>query len=85
MVTAPANRLDPPLLGETLDSAVETLGGLPNRASINLDCGYHSKATKALLENRGLIGVIFKKGKPDPTVTWETVGRGADQLLAQRT
>jgi IS5 family transposase len=66
VVTAPANRHDSPLLGETLDAVVETLGGLPDRASIHLDRGYDSKATNELLENRGLIGVISEKGKPAP-------------------
>jgi DDE family transposase len=66
VVTAPANRHDSPLLGETLDAVVETLGGLPDQASIHLDRGYDSKASKVLLENRGLIGVISEKGKPAP-------------------
>ena len=66
VVTAPANRHDSPLLGETLDAVVQTLGGLPDRASIHLDRGYDSKVTKELLENRGLIGVISEKGKPAP-------------------
>jgi hypothetical protein len=50
----------------TLDTVVETLGGLPDRASIHLDHGYDSKATRELLENRGLIGVIWEKSKPVP-------------------
>ena len=50
----------------TLDAVVETLGGLPDRASIHLDRGYDSKATRELLENRGLIGVIWEKCKPVP-------------------
>jgi hypothetical protein len=66
VVTAPANRHDSPLLGETLDAVAETLGGLPDRASIHHDRGYDSKATKELLENRGLIGVISEKGQPAP-------------------
>jgi hypothetical protein len=36
------------------------------RASIHLDRGYDSKATRELLENRGLIGVISGRGKPAP-------------------
>ena len=50
----------------TLDTVVETLGGLPDRASIHLDRGYDSKATRELLENRGLIDVIWEKSKPVP-------------------
>ena len=49
-----------------LDTVVETFGGLPDRASIHLDHGYGSKATRELLENRGLIGVIWEKSKPVP-------------------
>ncbi len=55
VVTAPANRHASPLLGETLDAVVQTLGGLPDRASIHLDRGYDSKVTKELFENRGLM------------------------------
>ncbi len=33
-VTAPANRHDSPLLGATLDAVAESLGGLPERASV---------------------------------------------------
>ena len=66
VAAALANRHRSPLLGETQDAVVETLGGLPDRASIHLDRGYDSKATRELLENRGLIGVIWEKSKPAP-------------------
>jgi hypothetical protein len=49
VVTAPANRHASPLLGETLDAVVQTLGGLPDRASIHLDRGYDSKVPKSFL------------------------------------
>ena len=49
-----------------LDTVVETLGGLPDWASIHLDRGYDSKATRELLENRGLLSVIWEKSKPVP-------------------
>jgi transposase len=62
VITAPANRHDSPLLGETLDTA----GELPEHSSVYLDRGYDSKVTTELLEHRGLIGVISKKGKPAP-------------------
>ena len=55
VVTAPANRHASPLLGETLDAVVQSLGGLPDQASIHLDRGYDSKVTKELFENRGLM------------------------------
>ncbi len=65
VVTAPANRHDSPLLGETLD-ALEALGPIPEQASIHLDRAYDSKITREILERRGLIGVISEKGKPAP-------------------
>ncbi|MGI8860052.1 MAG: IS5 family transposase [Rubrobacteraceae bacterium] len=65
-VTAPANRHDSPLLAETLDAVSEALGGLPERASIHLDRGYDSKATRERLRARGLLAEIPKKGKPAP-------------------
>ena len=48
-VTAPANRHDSPLLGATLDAVAESLGGLPERASVHLDRGYDSDATRERL------------------------------------
>jgi IS5 family transposase len=66
-VAAPANRHDSPLLAPTL-GALETLG-VPEWASVHLDRGYDSKATRRLLEDRGLVGVISKKGKPSPLGT----------------
>jgi IS5 family transposase len=64
-VVAPANRHDSPLLDATLD-ALEPLGELPDRASVHLDRGYDSKATREKLEARGLSGVIAERGKPAP-------------------
>ena len=63
-VAAPANRHDSPLLAPTL-GALETLG-VPEWVSVHLDCGYDSKATRRLLKDRGLVGVISEKGKPSP-------------------
>jgi len=65
-VTAPANRHDSPLLTETLDSVSEVLGELPERASIHLDRGYDSEATRERLRARGLLAEISEKGKPAP-------------------
>jgi|SRR5215207_8333618 len=62
VITAPADRHDSPLLGETLHTA----GGLPEQASIHLDRAYDSNATRQLLESRGLIGAISEKGNPAP-------------------
>ena len=67
VVTAPANRHDDsPLLDETLDHALRTLGELPDRASVHLDRAYDSLTTRRKLEARSLIGEISRKGKPAP-------------------
>ena len=65
-VSAPANRHDSPLLVPTLEHAWESVGGLPEEASVHLDRGYDSDATRQRLEERGLIAEISKKGKPSP-------------------
>jgi len=62
VITAPANRHDSPLLGETLD----TVGELPGQASVHLDRAYDSNLTREILADRGLIDVISEKGKPAP-------------------
>ena len=64
-IVAPANRHDSPLLEATLDT-LGALGELPDRASVHLDRGYDSKATREKLEARGLMGVIAERGKPAP-------------------
>jgi len=65
VVTAPANRHDSPLLAETLDAA-RALGLLPEGASIRLDRGYDSEATREKLRVRGLIPEVSEKGRPAP-------------------
>ncbi len=64
-ITAPANRHDSPLLGETLD-ALKALGPMPERVSVHLDRGYDSEATRQRLKARGLAPTISEKGKPAP-------------------
>ncbi len=64
-ITAPANRHDSPLLTKTLD-AVEESAFLSEQVNAHLDRGYDSDATRERLKERGLIGVISKKGKPAP-------------------
>ena len=64
--TAPANRHDSPLLGETMDSMEEILGALPEPVRVHLDRGYDSDLTRKRLAERDLIGVISKKGKSAP-------------------
>ena len=65
-VSAPANRHDSPLLGETLDSVEEILGALPEPARVHLDRGYDSELTRKRLAERDLIGLISERGKPSP-------------------
>ena len=65
-VGVPANRHDSPLLGETLDRAEEILGTFPEPVRVHLDRGYDSELTRERLAERGLIGVISKRGKPSP-------------------
>ena len=65
VVSAPANRHDWPLLGETLEAAGAT-GLLPEGASIRLDRGYDSEATRQRLRVRDLLAEISEKGKPAP-------------------
>jgi transposase len=65
-VTDSANRHDSPLLVPTLEHACASVGGLPERASVHLDRGYDSNATRERLEERGLISEISQKGKPFP-------------------
>lgn len=65
-VSAPANRHDSPLLGETLDRVEEILGALPEPVRVHLDRGYDSELTRKRLAERGLIGLISERGKPSP-------------------
>ena len=64
-MTAPANRHDSPLLGETLDT-LEVIGSLPEQMSVYLDRGYDFKSTREKLKSRGLEPMISEKGKPAP-------------------
>jgi hypothetical protein len=66
VVTAPANRHNSPLLAGTLDALTRELDLLPEGASIHLDCGYDSEATREKLHARGLIPEISQKGRPAP-------------------
>ena len=79
-VTAPANRHDSPLLAGTLDAVAGTPGGLPEGAGIHLDRAYDSGVTRRLLEERGLLAEISRKGKPAPlgaTKRWVVERTGA--------
>jgi transposase len=63
-VTAPANCHDSPLLVLTLEHACASVGGLPEGASVHLDCGYDSELTRERLRERALSAEISRKGKP---------------------
>lgn len=65
VVSAGANRHDSPLLGPTL-AGLEKLEELPADVTVHLDRGYDSAATRALLDDLGLDGVIARKGVPAP-------------------
>jgi transposase len=83
VVSAPANRHDSPLLGETLDAA-RASGLLPEGASIRLDRGYDSEATRQRLRVRDLLAEISVKGKPAPPERNRTMDRRTHELLAKR-
>jgi transposase len=69
VVAAGANRHDWPLLCPTLDAADgKAAVELPEHAGVHLDRAYDSRKTRQLLEERGLVGVIAKKGVPAPLV-----------------
>jgi len=65
-VSAPANRHDSPLLVPTLERARDSVGGLPDLASVHLDRGYDSSLTRERLKELGLNPEIAKKGQPAP-------------------
>jgi transposase len=65
VVAAGANRHDSPILSPTLDAAkAKAAVELPEDARVHLDRAYDSRETRRLLEERGLVGVIAKKGVP---------------------
>jgi transposase len=65
-VLAPANRHHSPLPDPTLEHASESVGALPDGASVHLDRGYDSYATRERLEDRGLEAEISERGEPAP-------------------
>jgi len=72
-VTEPAGRHDSPLVVPTLEHASESVGGLPEGASVHLDRGYDSLLTRERLRELGLGWEISGKGKPAPywaTIRW---------------
>jgi transposase len=66
IVSEGANRHDSPLLGLTLDAAQEQVGMLPHTVNVNLDRGYDSIRTRALIAALGFTAEIARKGVPAP-------------------
>jgi IS5 family transposase len=50
----------------TIEHASASVGVLPGGASVQLDRGYDSEATRRRLEDRGLKAEISERGKPAP-------------------
>jgi len=66
IVSDGANRHDSPLLGPTLDAAKEQVGALPEVVNVNLDRGYDSAKSRALIAELGFTAEIAHKGVPAP-------------------
>ncbi|KDQ65899.1 IS5 family transposase [Streptomyces sp. NTK 937] len=66
LVAAGANHHDSPLLGPTLRAAMDQVGPLPDDVNVNLDRGYDSNTSRALLRELGLTGEIARRGVPAP-------------------
>jgi Transposase DDE domain len=65
-ISAGANRNDAPLLGPTLAAAKLQVNALPRGTNVNLDRGYDSAVTRALLDELGFSATIARKGVPAP-------------------
>ncbi|MFD3537449.1 IS5 family transposase, partial [Streptomyces sp. NPDC058661] len=66
IVSDGANRHDSPLLGPTLEAAKEQVGALPKAVNVNLDRGYDSAKSRALIAELGFTAEIARKGLPAP-------------------
>ncbi|MHA6761351.1 IS5 family transposase [Streptacidiphilus sp. PAMC 29251] len=66
IVSDGANRHDSPLLGPTLEAAKEQVGALPEAVNVNLDRGYDSAKSRALIAELGFTSEIARKGVPAP-------------------
>jgi transposase len=66
IVSDGANRHDSPLLGPTLDAAQAQVGAMPETVNINLDRGYDSAKSRALIAELGFTAEIARKGVPAP-------------------
>ncbi|MFF1837448.1 IS5 family transposase [Streptomyces sp. NPDC058231] len=61
-----ANRHDSPLLGPTLEAARTQVGAMPEGVNVNLDRGYDSAKSRALIAKLGFTAEIARKGVPAP-------------------
>lgn len=66
IVSDGANRHDSPLFGPTLDAAKEQVGAMPETVNVNLDRGYDSAKSRALIAELGFTAEIARKGVPAP-------------------
>ncbi|WP_327370644.1 IS5 family transposase [Streptomyces sp. NBC_01217] len=66
IVSDGANRHDSPLLGPTLAAARTQVGAMPECVNVNLDRGYDSAKSRALLAELGFTAEIARKGIPAP-------------------
>ncbi|MCX4776139.1 IS5 family transposase [Streptomyces sp. NBC_01264] len=66
IVSAGANRHDSPLLGPTLEAAKAQVGAMPTAVNVNLDRGYDSTTSRALIAELGFTAEIARKGVPAP-------------------
>ncbi len=66
IVSDGANRHDSPLLGPTLDAARGQVGAMPKTVNVNLDRGYDSAKSRALIAELGFTAEIARKGVPAP-------------------
>ena len=64
-VSAGAQRHDAPLLRPTL-AGLDTLDGLPDDVTVQLDRGYDGNPSRTLLDELGLDGAIARTGVPAP-------------------
>ena len=65
LVAAGANRHDARLLGPAL-TGLDAVGPLPGAPTVHLDRAFDGAPSRALLAERGLPGVIARKGVPAP-------------------
>lgn len=66
IASAGANRHDSPLLGPTLEAAKTQVGAMPGTVNVNLDRGYDSAKSRALIGELRFTAEIARKDVPAP-------------------